>query len=183
MKVKYVTGNEIKIKYANQKLNKFGIEVEQVKLEISEIQSDDKLGVATNKATNAFAILSEPCFVTDTFWEIPALNGFPGAFMKYVNEWFQPQDFLNLMRDKNDRRIICHDSITYIDKNLVKNFINTTVGEIAEAIYEDGEEINSIDNLIKFEGKYLKEHHKEHWENSKESMSWNQFAQFLNSIN
>ena len=104
MKIKYVTGNKIKINYANNQLNKFGIEIEQVVLDVHEIQSLEKFAVAEDKAKKAFAILNEPFFVTDTFWEIPALNGFPGAFMKYINNWFVPQDILNLMKDKNDRR-------------------------------------------------------------------------------
>jgi XTP/dITP diphosphohydrolase len=179
MKVNYVTGNEIKIKYANQKLNRFGIEVVQVRLDIDEIQSHDKLGVAIHKAKQAYEQIKQPLFVTDTFWEIPALNGFPGAFMKYVNEWFVAQDFLNLMKGKRDRRIFCHDSIVYIDEQGIKSFEDVIEGEIAEEIYEDGEELNSVDNVVKFEGKYLKEHHKENWGSLKENKNWNNFAEFL----
>lgn len=184
MKVNYVTGNKIKFDYATQKLNKFDVELVQTKLEIEEIQSHDKLGVAIHKAKQAFEITKEALFVTDTFWEIPALNGFPGAFMKYVNSWFVPQDFLNLMKDKTDRRIFCHDSIVYIDNDGVKTFEDIVVGEIAEEIYEDGEELDSVDNLVKFEGKYLKEHHKENWQNLKEeNQNWKNFAEFLKSKN
>ena len=117
MKIKYVTGNRLKIDYAHNKLKDFGIVLEQVVLDIQEIQSDDKFGVATDKAKKAFEIIQEPLFITDTFWEIPALNGFPGAFMKYVNKWFTPQDFLNLMNNKTDRRVLCYDQIVYIDKD------------------------------------------------------------------
>lgn len=179
MKINYVTGNKTKIDYANQKLNKFGIEVVQVILDIGEIQSHDKLGVARHKAKQAFELTKQPLFVTDTFWEIPALNGFPGAFMKYVNEWFVAKDFLNLMTDKSDRRIFCHDSIVFIDEKGVKTFEDTNIGEFAEEIYLDGEELNSVDNLVKFEGKYLKEHHKEKWGSLKENKNWNEFAEFL----
>ena len=67
MKIKYVTGNKIKLDYAQNKLKDFGIELEHVVRDIHEIQSDDKFGVATDKAKKAFEIVQEPLFVTDTF--------------------------------------------------------------------------------------------------------------------
>jgi non-canonical purine NTP pyrophosphatase (RdgB/HAM1 family) len=103
MKIKYVTGNQIKINFAKKQLDKYNIEIEQVRLEIDEIQSEDKFAVTTDKAQKAFEILKSPLFVTDTFWEIPALNGFPGAYMKYVNKWFSSEDFLALMKNKENR--------------------------------------------------------------------------------
>lgn len=180
MKIKYVTGNKLKFEYATNKLKDFGIELEQVGLDIHEIQSDDKLGVAIDKAKQAFDIVKEPLFITDTFWEIPSLNGFPGAFMKYVNKWFTPQDFLNLMQNKIDRSILCHDQIIYIDQNGIKSFSDVVIGEIANKIYEDGEPVDSVDNLVKVDGKYLKEHHKENWQNLvDENSNWKKFAEFL----
>lgn len=181
-KINYVTGNPVKISYAKSIFEKFGLEVVQRKLDFQEIQSHDKLGVATDKAKQAFEIIKEPLFVTDTFWEIPSLNGFPGAYMKYINEWFRAEDFLALMKDKKDRRIFCNDSIVYIDEKGIKTFTQIDIGEFAETIYEDGEKKNSIDNLVKFSGRYLKEHHKENWANfSEENKNWQKLADFLNN--
>ena len=39
-------------------------------------------------------------------WEIPALRGFPGAYMHPVNDWFTAGDWLRLMHGIADRRII-----------------------------------------------------------------------------
>ena len=148
-KINYVTGNSTKINYANSKLNKYGIEVVQIKLDIEEIQSHDKFGVAIDKAKKAFEIVGESLFASDAFWEIPALNGFPGAFMKYVNDWLTPEDFLNLMQNKTDRKIICDESIVFIDETGIKTFSDIVTGEIALEIY-DSEKHNSIERVENF---------------------------------
>jgi XTP/dITP diphosphohydrolase len=180
MKIKYVTGNQIKVNYANKKLIKFGIEVVQTKLEIDEIQSEDKLGVAIDKAKKAYEILKSPLFITDTFWEIPALNGFPGPYMKYINKWFTSEDFLALMQNKKDRTILTNDSIVYIDENGIEKFTDIATGEIAKEIYKNRTTTDSVDNLVKFNGKYLTEHHNENYENfTVENNCWVKFADFL----
>jgi non-canonical purine NTP pyrophosphatase (RdgB/HAM1 family) len=184
MKIKYVTGNQIKINFAKKQLDKYNIEIEQVRLEIDEIQSEDKFAVTTDKAQKAFEILKSPLFVTDTFWEIPALNGFPGAYMKYVNKWFSSEDFLALMKNKENRTIITNDSIVYIDENGIERFTDIAIGEIANEIYKNKTTTDSIDNLVKFNGKYLTEHHKEDYVNFiVENDCWGQFAEFLKSKN
>jgi non-canonical purine NTP pyrophosphatase (RdgB/HAM1 family) len=180
MKIKYVTGNQVKINFAKKQLDKYNIEIEQVRLEIDEIQSEDKFAVAIDKAKKAYEILKSPLFVTDTFWEISALNGFPGAFMKYINKWFSSEDFLALMKNKEDRTIITNDSIVYIDENGIEKFTDIAIGEIADEIYKNKTTNDSIDNLVKFNGKYLTEHHKENYMNfPKQNKAWEQFINFL----
>lgn len=88
------------------------------------------------------------------------------------------------MQDKIDRKILCHDQIVYIDKDGLKYYSDTITGEFANEIYEDGEPLNSIHNLVKVNGKYLKEHHTERWANLvDEKRNWNNFAEFLKSRN
>jgi hypothetical protein len=100
--------------------------------------------------------------------------------MKYVNKWFRSEDFLNLMKDKSDRTIITNDSIVYIDESGIYRFTDIAKGEIAKEIYKEGKTDDSVDNLVKFNGKYLTEHHKENYENFiVENDCWSQFANFL----
>lgn len=40
----------------------------------------------------------------------PTLGGLPGPHMKFINEWFTPQDFLNLMQGKVGRTISFENS-------------------------------------------------------------------------
>lgn len=51
--------------------------------------------------------------VTDSGYFIEALNGFPGPFIKFVNNWFSADDYLNLMLGKSNRRIIIRDCLAH----------------------------------------------------------------------
>lgn len=134
MKISYVTGNPAKLENAQTFFKDYNVEVDQLPLHIEEIQSGDSLEIARAKAQSAFAIHRQPLFVNDATWIIPVLNGFPGPFMKYINQWFQPLDFVHLMQGKSDRRIILRDSIVFIDESGQKVFTNDHEGEILETV-------------------------------------------------
>lgn len=182
MKIKYVTGSQVKINFAKKQFENTNIEIEieNVNLNIDEIQSEDKFEITIDKAKKAYKILKSPLFVTDTFWEIPALNGFPGAYMKYINKWLTAEDFLNLMKDKKDRNIVSTDTIVYVDENGIKIFIDKMVGKFANEIYKDKDTNDSIDNTVLFGDKYLREHQKENYINfPKQNNAWVEFILFF----
>ncbi|MFA5178013.1 MAG: non-canonical purine NTP pyrophosphatase [Candidatus Paceibacterota bacterium] len=133
--INYITGNKSKFKIVKTFFKKQGIEIKQKELPIYEIQSHDAIEITTSKARQAWEIVKQPLFVNDASWVIPSLKGFPGAYMKYINEWFRPEDFLNLMKDKKDRSIILRDTIIYIDENNQNIFTNDHYGEILKIPY------------------------------------------------
>jgi len=135
-KINYITGNKNKFGSVKVFLEKHGIETNQKDLPIYEVQSDDAIEIAKIKARQAWEITKEPCFVNDAFWIISSLKGFPGPYMKYMNEWFEPEDFLLLMDNKTDRTIILRDTIVYTDEEGQKVFTNDHHGEILEKKYE-----------------------------------------------
>ncbi len=128
MKILYVTGNRSKYENAKKFFKPHAIEVEQVTLSLSEIQGDDSTEVALTKAQDAWKLVKQPLFINDASWFIPALKGFPGPYMKYINQWFEPIDFIHLMEGKIDRRIILKDIIVYIDENGPTIFTHEHVG-------------------------------------------------------
>jgi len=130
MKISYVTTNLGKLENAKNFLKEYNIEVEQLTSKIDEIQSGDSLEIAIDKAEKAFESEKKPLFVNDATWIIPALKGFPGPFMKYINQWFEPIDFIHLMEGKSDRRIILCDSIVYIDDSGRKVFTHDHEGSV-----------------------------------------------------
>lgn len=145
----FATNNDRKIREANAACEGFGIEVRQIKLNIEELQSRDPLKISSHKAKEAYSQVKKPIVVTDTFWNIPALNGFPGAYMKDVADWFKPEDFLNLMKNKNDRRISFTESITYKDAKQIKTFSREFWGTFANKPKGAG---NSIEQIAQFNG-------------------------------
>lgn len=183
-KINYVTGNKVKFAYAKEKLKKYGIELVQIKLDIPEIQSNEKFEIAIDKAKKAYGLLKEPLFVTDAFWEIESLNGFPGAYMKYINDWLSADDFINLMKAHKNRYARVTDSIVYIDKKGIKKYFEVFTGEIANEKYSGKKKLKDStgwDYVFIRDGKYLGEYHGSARELKSEKDIWSEFSKFLKS--
>jgi XTP/dITP diphosphohydrolase len=79
--VNYITGNKFKFEIVKAFLGSYKVEIRQKELPIYEIQSNDTLEITVSKAKQAWEIIKEPLFVNDASWIVPALGGFPGAYM------------------------------------------------------------------------------------------------------
>lgn len=135
----FISSNKNKIARAEIFLKPHNIEFISKDVDVLEIQSDSIENIAENKALAAFEKLKQPLFVSDHGWEITALNGFPGSYMKYINEWFVPQDFLNLMNGKTNREMIFTEYLCYTDGKTTKLFNESIKGHI---LYESKGEAN-----------------------------------------
>jgi non-canonical purine NTP pyrophosphatase (RdgB/HAM1 family) len=118
----YVTGSESKFLTAQHILQKFGVDIAQTVLDIPEVQAETTAEVAIDKAKQAFEKVGEPVLVSDHGWYVTALNGFPGPYMKYVNNWLEPQDFLALMARHSDRSVVLRQDLVYRDSATMKLF-------------------------------------------------------------
>ena len=118
----FATGNARKIAEANATLDLFDLAVEPVKIEIDEIQHCDPAEITKAKARAAYATVQRPVVVSDTSWSIPALNGFPGGYMKDVSTWWQAEDWLSIMSRHDDKRIMCLEHIAYFDGDTIEHF-------------------------------------------------------------
>lgn len=178
MKILFATGNQRKLGEAKLACESYGIEVIAESFDIDEIQASSPRAVTEHKARAAFAAAGQPVVVTDTCWSIPALNGFPGAYMKDVAAWFTEQDFLNLMTDKTDRRISFTENIAYYDGNEMQFFSKEFWGEIVSPRGSG----NSIENVAEFEGKTLGERRSEGgFSHAPEDYVWVDFAKWYTS--
>ena len=114
--------------------------------------------------------------VTDTFWSIPALQGFPGAYMKEIAQWFTESDFINLMCDKVDRTITFSENITYYDGVNSKTFSETYTGSLVTSPRGKG---ISIENVTEFNGVTLGENREQcGFSHKPEEYVWYQFAKW-----
>ena len=80
--------------------------MEIINIDIDEIQHRDPLKITEAKVRAAYEKVGKPVVVNDSNWEVPALGGFPGGYMKDIAHWLTPEDFLALRRDKDDWQII-----------------------------------------------------------------------------
>lgn len=124
----FSTGNTSKYSYALDVCSQYGIGLTQSSQEIDEIQGEDEAKIALDKAAKAYDLLQRPVIVTDDSWAIPGLGGFPGAYMKSINHWFRPEDFINLTQPLTDRRIFLTVCLAYKDAAHSKLFIQKQEG-------------------------------------------------------
>lgn len=128
----FATGNARKIAEARTTLAPYDITIEPIKLSIEEIQHNDPTEITNAKAHAAFDIVKKPVVVSDTSWDIPALGGFPGGYMKDIEAWFAADDWLSLINRHEDRTIYCLEHVTYFDGTTLKHFSHRYTGTFVD---------------------------------------------------
>ena len=152
MSLIFLTGNQIKLGMARRELEPLGIEVTNKDLDTPEIQSMDVEEVAKFSAKYGGDQLQADVMVTDVGYYIPALNGFPGPFIKYVNQTLTPQDLLNLMADHDDRTIVIKECLAYCPHGgEPMTFTATQTGQIIREPRGEGTPINTVVKLDGFD--------------------------------
>ncbi len=173
----FSTGNLAKLNDAVEACSAFDIKIIHTKLDIDEIQSHNPIQIALHKARTAFNLIDKPIVVNDSFWVIPALNGFPGGYMKDITEWFKAEDFINLMQDKTDRRVCITECIAYKDATTEKLFTKDFWGEMSDKSFGAGV---SIEQVAIFKGKTLGQHHQSgNTAFDAKDYIWNDFAEWF----
>ncbi len=147
----FATGNNQKLLTAQKVCDEFGIKlVQNGGLHVDEIQGEDGEAIARHKAQEVYKILQKPCVITDDSWVIPALNGFPGPYMKSINVWFTSEDWLRLMRGVEDRRIVLRQIAVYQDENGQRLFAVDVEGVVLKEICGTSTEFQN-QNVISLE--------------------------------
>ena len=126
----FATSNKEKILIAETICGEANITVKAVAIDIDEIQGEDPEIIVRDKAHRAYEQLGMPVVVSDDTWDIRALRGFPGAYMKSINYWFKAEDFLRLMHGVKDRHITLHQYLAFTDGSVTEVFKNDIEGQI-----------------------------------------------------
>jgi len=111
----FITGNNLKFEVARKAMSGTGIKLIQKELNTPEIQSTSTEEIASFSAKWACDLLGEPVILSDAGYYIEALNGFPGPFIKYINEWLSADDILRLMVGKGNRKVVVKDCLVYCE--------------------------------------------------------------------
>lgn len=131
-KIVYVTGNWSKLMSAKNILEPLGIEVENVKMETTEIQADTTEEIAIYSAKEASDKLKCAVLKNDTGLYVEALNGFPGPYTHYVDEKIGEDGLLKLLDGVQNRNACFIEAFAYCEygKEPVV-FKSVTKGKIA----------------------------------------------------
>lgn len=146
--VTFSTGNKRKIHEATSVLSEYGISIDIQKLDVNEIQHTDSTEITKAKARTAYQIIKTPVVVSDTSWTIPALGGFPGGYMKDVSMWWKPQDWLAIMSQYDDQRIICSEHIVFYDGQVIQHFVSHYEGTFISEERGRDDEAESIEKVV-----------------------------------
>lgn len=140
MEIILITGNETKLRNANLNLNPFNIKVIGKEIDTPEIQSVNPEEIAEYSAKYAYDIIRKPVIKMDVAFEIDCLKGFPGPFVKFINQWLDPKDILKIIGSSKNRRARFVDVICYVDGNSkqTKSFKMIREGVISPKPQGDG---------------------------------------------
>lgn len=111
MSLTFITSNDEKFRIAELILQDKGIPLSRQSLSLNELQSNDLLEIASYSASEAFRLLQTGAAVTDVGFYITALNGFPGPFVKYMNQYLSPENIISLMSGITNREIIVKECL------------------------------------------------------------------------
>ena len=129
--ITFITGNEHKVKEAENIFKLFGVELEHIDLGYMEPQGTLE-DVARFGAKYACQELNRSVFVEDAGLFIRSLNGFPGTYSKFVQNSLGNQNILKLMDGVDDRYAEFRSVIGYCTPNSEpKVFLGRVEGQIA----------------------------------------------------
>jgi non-canonical purine NTP pyrophosphatase (RdgB/HAM1 family) len=136
----FATGNPGKVKTleGHLKIHGLNIRVVQQELDLIEPQASTALEVARVKARQAFKLLKQPVLVDDSSFHIHALGGFPGPYVKYMNETVGAEGIVRFMEKQSDRTAHFLSALVFIDeKGEVHEFpVQESTGTIATEVRE-----------------------------------------------
>jgi len=184
----FVTNNFYKFQIAKKTLRDGNLKIVQKKLEVPEIQDELVENIASFSARWASSTLRKPVIVSDGGCYIETLGGFPGPFVKYINQWLKAKDLLCIMQNKKNRRVVWKDCLAYCEPNK-KPVIFTSYfkGKLAQRAGKNTyrKKYGWIDTLFIPDGftkplsEFSTKEYLEYWSSSKNYKSWQKLIKFL----
>jgi len=137
--IAFVTTNSGKISsLSHREIDPKRYSIVQASIELPEIQAESSKEIVIEKAKEAYRILKRPVIVHDASFHIPALNGFPGPYIKYVQNTIGPEGILRLLEEHEDRSCYFFHALAYIDgDDSLKLFTRKEPGTISKEYHKD----------------------------------------------
>jgi XTP/dITP diphosphohydrolase len=99
-------------------------------IEVHEIQAIEVKDVVEEKAKEAYGMLKKPLIVEDTGLYIRALNGFPGAFARWLFDCISNERLCMMLKDFKDRSAYAETCICFYDGKRSRVFSGRVSGEM-----------------------------------------------------
>lgn len=118
--IAFVTSNAGKFATAAEHLARVGVDLEQVRLDLDEIQSGSVRQVALHKAQQAFRAIRRPLLVEDSGFYIDEFDGFPGPLVKHLVNAIGAEGMARLADLTKTRRCHFEGVLVYVDADGVQ---------------------------------------------------------------
>ncbi|MEK6952656.1 MAG: XTP/dITP diphosphatase [Nanoarchaeota archaeon] len=129
MELFFVTGNENKLREASKIL---GFDVKSAKIDVPEEQEIEVDKIIESKAKAAYEKVKQPVIVEDTGLYFEAMNGFPGALIKWVLKSIGNEGAVKMLNGHDHRNAYAKTGIGYFDGENFKIFSGIIKGKISE---------------------------------------------------
>ncbi len=120
----FVTSNKGKVQSLVDKLPPNKYKVIHKNIILPELQGNNARDISQEKAKEAYKVIKKPLIIQDSAFHINALSGFPGPYIKYVQETLGLKGLLKLMEGISDRSCYFEQAVTYIDAGTIKTFVS-----------------------------------------------------------
>lgn len=130
LELRFVSGNDFKIKEVKEILNTIGIKVISFSKKIHEIQTIDEKELVRDKLLRAFSDIGRKLFVEHTGLYIEALNGFPGGLTQIFWDKLQADKFSEIFGRLTNTTVIAKTVIGYCDAKFIHFFEGKVEGKI-----------------------------------------------------
>jgi XTP/dITP diphosphohydrolase len=129
----FVTSNIHKFNEARRVLAEKGVATAMLKIQITEIQSDDLEKIAKTSVREAAEKSALPVLVEDAGLFIEALKGFPGPYSSYIFQTLGTRGVLKLIEGTHKRKAYFHSVVAFYSPEQAspKCFHGKVEGEIA----------------------------------------------------
>ncbi len=131
VKIRFISGNEHKIREAKEILDSIGVEVIPVPLKIDELQTQDTEKLIRDKAIKAFEQIGRPLFIEHTGLYLSYLNGLPGGLTQIFWDSLEADRFSELFGKSSDPSVVARTIVGYVDGKKIHMFTGEIPGRIA----------------------------------------------------
>jgi non-canonical purine NTP pyrophosphatase (RdgB/HAM1 family) len=128
MDIYFITSNKGKLEEVRAIT---GMDIRSKSIEIEEIQDVSVENVVKDKAVKAYSKIHKPVIVEDTGLYIKALNGFPGALVKWLVGAIGPKGICRIIGKYNNRSAYAETRIAFYDGKTLKTFSGRIYGRIS----------------------------------------------------
>jgi XTP/dITP diphosphohydrolase len=133
MDIRFISGNEFKIREVETILAPTGVKVITSTIKLHELQTEDVEALVKDKVLQAFSKIGRPVFVEHTGLRLSGLNGLPGGLTQIFWDRLKADAFAELVNGLQSHQVTATTTIGYCDTKNIHFFTGEISGTVPSA--------------------------------------------------